>query len=97
MNITTNNNKLWKVELLGKHTTPKGHCIFKYGIIFSESETSSIHPVTGLRDEDWIQFQVKAYEVLKDKTTDQLCLFSIYKLKYVTVEKGHFKFIKEEE
>jgi len=91
------NNKLWEVELLRKVTANGKATVNVYGIIYSKTV---INPNTGLYDDDWIETQVKASDVFRDTTRQdifssrQLCFYSTKPVDYVTVENGKLKTIK---
>ena len=90
------NNKLWEVELLRTITTNEKNTVKVYGIIYSRT---IINPNTGLYDDHWIETQVKASDVFRDITrqdifsSQQLCFYSTKPVDYVTVENGKLKTI----
>lgn len=98
MNTESNNNKLWEVELLRTYIN-NGKRVHIYGIIYSKT---IIHPVTKLYDDHWIETQIKASDVFRDITrqdifsTQQLCFASPKHVDYVTVVDGKLKQIAKE-
>lgn len=84
------NNKLWEVERLRTTTANGKAAVHAYGIIYSKT----INPNTRLRDDDWIMTQVKACDVFRDISSNQLCFYSIKPVDFVTVVDGKLKTIK---